>query len=372
MPGETRSSSWMGLLLAATLSCSLLGCMTKFPPAGPDSGDTGSNADSDADTDADTDADSDSDTDADADTDTDTDTDSDSDSDSDADTDTDTVTDTDTETESESESESETDTTLCNDPPEDECLTEEVLLEYEDQGSWNGTDCDYEYDPVVCEFGCVDGACAEDPCTDVVCDDPPPSECIGDTLVEYQLPGTCSDGVCHYTPVESTCQFSCFQGQCQGCQQGDNLAPLATATSSGGGAGGLGPDNMNDEQLEDSCGYHWISAGTEPDGAWIQLQWLTEQTLWGIWIDTTHYQTYDCEYAAGHSLAGGTVQSWNGTALEWEEVGTVTGQSDDWTYEFPDHVTTTSLRIHDLIVTDLCAEPQENPVVFEWEAYGCD
>ncbi|HUT78305.1 MAG TPA: hypothetical protein VM285_11490, partial [Polyangia bacterium] len=276
-----------------------------------------------------------------------------------------------------------TDTTACTDPPDDFCLTVDVLEQWISPGTWNGSECVYTFDLIVCGFGCEDGACLPDPCTDVVCDNPPPSECLGDVLQGWATPGVCAAGVCSYTLNETSCQYSCFQGQCQPCQAGENLALTATATSSGGGGGGLGPYRLNDGDREDTCQYHWLTATDVPGTAWLQLTWPAEVELWGVWFDTNAFDNATCAGVSGRSLAGGTLQYWDpdidtdsdpdgGPSGGWIDIGIASGQSDDWTYQFTAPITTSAIRLYGAHATTLGAEPHQNPVIYEWEAYGCE
>jgi hypothetical protein len=346
------------LTLPALLLLAAAACTTQFPP--PDADTDGSDADGDSDSDGDGDGD----TDADSDTDADTDADSDADTDSDTDTGTDTG--------------SDTDTTACTDPPDDECLTANVLKQWISPGTWNGSECVYSYDLVVCDFGCEDGACLPDPCLDLVCDDPPPAECVGGVLQDWAVPGTCAEGICSYAPLATSCQYSCFQGACQACQQGANLALAATAASSGGGVGGLGPQKLNDGESEASCTYHWLTASDTSLDAWLRLTWASDVELWGVRFDTTA-AVGTCAGVDGRSLAGGMLQYWDaevdtdsdpdgGISGGWVDIGIVSGQSDDWTYAFSSPITTSVIRLYGAHA----AQFQANPVIYEWEAYGCE
>lgn len=63
-----------------------------------------------------------------------------------------------------------------------------------------------------------------DPCEDVVCDDPPPAECDGDTVITWADDGTCDDGECVYEPSGSDCSTSgatCFEAACVEVAVGD-------------------------------------------------------------------------------------------------------------------------------------------------------
>jgi hypothetical protein len=148
----------------------------------------------------------------------------------------------------------------------------------------------------------------------------------------------------------------------------ENLAPLAVASSSGGGVGDYGPQAMNDDvHEEDDCMYHWILAYDSPVDDWIELEWSSPQTLYGVRFDTNHYASNDCTW--GRALAGGDVQWWDGSS--WVTDGTVAEQIDDWSYNFTAPVTTTRLRLYGVHANPDSPYQASNPVVYEWEALNC-
>jgi hypothetical protein len=146
------------------------------------------------------------------------------------------------------------------------------------------------------------------------------------------------------------------------------VATSATASSSGGGATTFGPAMMNDGALQASCTFHWVTTDTSPSGKYIQYNWSTAQYLWGFWIDTNYYTTAACS-SPPRTLGQGTVQWWNGAS--WITDTTVYGAIDDWTYQFATPVTTTALRIYDIIVNPSCPTQQTNPIIYEWQVYAC-
>jgi len=190
--------------------------------------------------------------------------------------------------------------------------------------------------------------------------------------------GTCRDAVCgdgHVWDGHEECDDGntddldgCTASCETECLQGDNVALSATPSSSGGGSAGWGVGQLNNGQLEDTCNFHWITAGSTPGDGYFQLDWSTPQTLWGMWIDTNYWENTTCYLPGGVTLAGGTIEWWDGGA--WVADGTVSGQSDDWGYEFDAAVTTTRLRIYGAHSTDLGGQTY-NPLIYEWEVYEC-
>jgi hypothetical protein len=163
-----------------------------------------------------------------------------------------------------------------------------------------------------------------------------------------------------------TCPEGCSGGQCSTCGvAGANVAPAATASMSAGGSGAFGPTSLNDGLLQSNCQYAWITTGTSLGGsAYLQYNWSSAQTLWGMWIDTEPSSGSGCLGAAGRGLEGGDVQWWNGSS--WVTDGTVTGQTGDWSWQFGSPVTTTAVRIYRAY-----SYTANNALVFEWEVYAC-
>jgi Stigma-specific protein, Stig1 len=164
---------------------------------------------------------------------------------------------------------------------------------------------------------------------------------------------------------------ACTGGSCVAvCDPTQNLATSAAATSSGGGTSTLGPDNMNDGYGEAQCsaqGWHWITANTSSGTSWAQLAWTSAKTIGRIKMDTAACAVAGCGIIAGRTVAGGTIQWWNGTS--WVSAGTVSAKSDDWQFVFPSPVSTTKVRIYGLYAQS-CGMAL-NPVVYEIQAFGC-
>ncbi|MBW2701108.1 MAG: formylglycine-generating enzyme family protein [Deltaproteobacteria bacterium] len=102
---------------------------------------------------------------------------------------------------------------VCDDPPADTC-DGDSLTTYQSSGTCSAGICNYAFVTVACDFGCVNGACHADPCLDIVCDDPPADTCDGDSLTTYQSSGTCSAGICNYASDTVACDFGCVNGAC--------------------------------------------------------------------------------------------------------------------------------------------------------------
>jgi len=165
-----------------------------------------------------------------------------------------------------------------------------------------------------------------------------------------------------YTCAPSTSQTAWTQ--ITGCNQ---VEGLATASSSGGGASTThGPTLMNDGKLQADCLFHWVSAGSTPGTAWIQYDWPGAVVVGSISFDTTPAATAACSSSSGRSLAGGTLQHWNGAS--WVDIGTISGKTDDWSYSFT-QITTTKLRLYGVHATDTAGQ-MSNPVIFEWQVFG--
>ena len=167
---------------------------------------------------------------------------------------------------------------------------------------------------------------------------------------------TCESGVC--TPV-STCDPT----------QNIALIPGTTASSSGGGTGEWGPHKMIDGFGEAHCStqqFHWVLAGSSPGGEWIQMNFTSPQVVGRIFIDTANAWSEICSSGTGRTLAGATIQWWNGSS--WVTDGSVSGRTDDWSYVFSSPVETTRIRLYNIYATDVIFQ-RSNPIIAEWEVY---
>jgi hypothetical protein len=103
---------------------------------------------------------------------------------------------------------------VCDSPPDDECEDTDTLNAYDPEGYCVDGDCYYNFVPTDCPFGCVsqagDDVCEADPCDGVVCDDPPNDECTDSVhLLVYEDTGSCDGGLCSYIAAENLCPHGC-------------------------------------------------------------------------------------------------------------------------------------------------------------------
>ncbi len=165
--------------------------------------------------------------------------------------------------------------------------------------------------------------------------------------------------------------LSCNGGKCTSCSN-TNLAPTATATISGGGSvAPYLPSDANDNVLETgNCNaWAWITAGNTPGTDWIQYTWSSAHTFTSMHMDTLSGTTTNACNAIGRTLGAATVQWWNGSS--WVTDGQVTGQLNDWNYTFTTPVTTSQVRLYAVYCTNTQGQTS-NPVVFEWQVFGCN
>ena len=169
-----------------------------------------------------------------------------------------------------------------------------------------------------------------------------------------------------------TCGTKCPTGKCQnGACVGNcttNYALSGATSSSGGGGGSFGPQRMNDDL---GCGhdFHWVSAGHVPSGSWIQIAWATPIQVKRLEMDTVSAYVAECGTSkTGRTLAGGTIQYWNGSA--WITVGSVSNRTNDWSFTLSSPVSTTRLRIYNIHATSVTGI-KANPVIIEWKIFSC-
>jgi len=92
------------------------------------------------------------------------------------------------------------------------CVDDQTLRTYGDAGCSAGT-CSATESDTDCPFGCTAGACASDPCTDVVCTTPEPV-CDDATTLRTFGAGGCALGVCLFDSTTETCAAGCDAGAC--------------------------------------------------------------------------------------------------------------------------------------------------------------
>ncbi len=106
---------------------------------------------------------------------------------------------------------------FCSTPPAAQCVGS-LLRSFSVPGACDNAQCNYVPVDTFCSRGCENGHCVDEPCLGKVCNNPPPSECSGDsTLKVYVSTGTCgSDGACQYAFISTSCIGACRDGACVG------------------------------------------------------------------------------------------------------------------------------------------------------------
>jgi hypothetical protein len=256
-------------------------------------------------------------------------------------------------------------------------------------------DCDDSIECTIDSCDPVSGACQNTP-DDTACDDG--NACTGSETCSAAtgcVPGdavTCNDAqACTMDacdPATGMCSFNAIEactsgdGCCPlGCSVADsdctctNLAVGATATSSGGGVDstGYGPSTWVDGAGEASCVagcnnqcFGWISNGSTPSGAWMQLQWPSTQVIGSMVIDGE--VPFTCFPSFNRTLAGGTIQWWNGAS--WIDAQSFSGGSGNLEFSFDPPLETTRIRVYNVVAP----AGGSNSLAFEWYVYeplGC-
>jgi hypothetical protein len=244
--------------------------------------------------------------------------------------------------------------TRCNVPPVDGGMTVEQCIntsgDIKHCGKCNSA-CSNGF---FCDAGGCDLACGNG-LTKCTVDGGP--GCV-DTAVD---PSNC--GMCGKQCPQNQ---ACKAGQCIAFS---NIAPTGTVTISGGGnTGNFVPAKANDGITEaQNCNlFAWITAGAAPGGAWIQVLWGATHTVTQVKMDTLGAAVNACS-ANGRTLGYAKVQYWSNNA--WVTDGTISGQLNDWTYNFAAPRTTDRVRLFDVYATNAVGQ-QSNPVVFEMEVWG--
>jgi hypothetical protein len=181
--------------------------------------------------------------------------------------------------------------------------------------------------------------------------------------------GSCNQD-CTGSGAASTCGDSQFCPETEGVL---TTLPGVVAASSGGGAvsSEFGPSRMIDGSGQAQCaldGYHWILASDVADGSWIEVGFPQPVTISRIAVDTLAATADDCDGAAGRNVAGAEVQWYSGS--QWVTADVISGQTDDWEFSFPSPVTTTRVRLYNVVTSSV--GQALNPIIFEFSAFGCD
>jgi hypothetical protein len=104
----------------------------------------------------------------------------------------------------------------CNEPPASFCVDDTLLRHYVWPGRCDGGACIYDYEEVECEQGCLEGQCVEELCEGIPCRRAPANHCLDENilLVANALTGTCAAGFCDYDTKEIVCENGCENGRC--------------------------------------------------------------------------------------------------------------------------------------------------------------
>lgn len=107
----------------------------------------------------------------------------------------------------------------CSSPPANYCKDASTLVVRSPTGLCASGVCSYPNSTELsCAFGCVNGACKNDPCAGKTCASPPANDCKDATTARvYASTGTCSGGLCSYAATELSCPHGCVGGVCRDC-----------------------------------------------------------------------------------------------------------------------------------------------------------
>jgi hypothetical protein len=105
----------------------------------------------------------------------------------------------------------------CDDPPDNYCLDANHAHMFQSLGTCDSGTCSYQSADVYCAFGCDSNGCKPDPCAGVSCDTPPAAYCAdASTRRTYSPAVACVMGRCPYLATDTTCQYGCENGLCRG------------------------------------------------------------------------------------------------------------------------------------------------------------
>jgi cysteine-rich repeat protein len=205
----------------------------------------------------------------------------------------------------------------------------------------------------------------------------PCNQCAADCSAVGSAVAVCGDSK-HCTQQEQCEDGNMNNGDgcsmtCQNeCNPLNDISVSATPSTSGGGSDGTGygPARLNDGHYEGECAsfnFCWITASTSPGTAYYQYNWASAVPVRRIAIDTQLQNTQSCSAGVSRNVAGATVQYWTGAA--WATAGTVTGQTNDWSFTFPSTVNTTAIRLYGAYTS--ATGQGSNPIVYEWDVFSC-
>jgi len=104
---------------------------------------------------------------------------------------------------------------FCDRPQAPACTVASHLRVFESVGVCSLGACSYQSTVVECPGGCNEGVCAGNLCAGVSCTAAPAASCIASNVLRvYEQPGSCAVGACRYQPRDVTCAQQCSGGAC--------------------------------------------------------------------------------------------------------------------------------------------------------------
>jgi hypothetical protein len=198
---------------------------------------------------------------------------------------------------------------VCDNPPKSGCTGSHQLITYESTGTcysdeWIFESCRYPSIQTYCPHGCNNGACLPaPPCFGVTCDSPPASVCLDSDTAQYYT-GTCTAGVCAYSPRTENCSpgYECKGGKC--VDQCAGIVCSAMAPHCKGNAvmryySECRYGQCQDSVIENSCGDNGRC-----DAAACFATNETPQTAIPLVIGLTHYNTGNYCYTSSTQASG--------------------------------------------------------------------
>ncbi len=195
---------------------------------------------------------------------------------------------------------------LCTSPEAPSCVTPDKRRVWIAPGACNSADagCSYAPQDIACANGCLNGVCqGADPCEDVTCNAPMMPLCIdGMTRRSYAATGTCNaQGFCDYAPNDTQCPFGCADGACRpdpctniSCETppGDSCTTASTRrTYAASGTCAAGQCNYTFQDL---------SCSTAPSAECVNASTLRTYAAGGSCVNgECHYTTTDTQCSAG-------------------------------------------------------------------------
>lgn len=162
-----------------------------------------------------------------------------------------------------------------------------------------------------------------------------------------------------------------------GCFMNDIQTTGTGSVSAGGSNSTYGPHVAIDgilgppPCLEPNNGWSWVETDNCPPGPgcnqWYMIEWQSPIDICQIFVDTKPIPADECGANENRIASDAIIQWWDGSA--WVSAGSVSAQTDDWTFLFPGGVTTTRLRLFDIFTDATPPGQDDNPVLYEVVVY---